>query len=114
MDNMSDGTEKLSSTVSLLRKADNSISPDELENSSTMLKVVDELGLLSFLPKISTIIVHKGQHAKEKLILEDKIINRLARELVSAHIVISRFNPQLLMEDSLKSSECMVPLIWRR
>ena len=79
-----------------------------------MLKVVDKLGLLSFLPKISTIIVHKGQHAKEKLILEDKVINRLARELVLAHIVISWFNPQLLMEDSLKISECMVPLIWRR
>ena len=69
MDNMPDGAEELSSTVSLFRVADNSITSNELEDIITVEKIVNELGLFSFLPNISAIVVHEGQHAKEELIL---------------------------------------------
>ena len=90
---MSDGAKELPSTVSLLRVADNSITANKLEDIFTMQQVVNELGLFSFLPNISTIVIHEGQHPKEELILEDKVINRLARKLVLAYIVVSSFKP---------------------
>ena len=69
MDNMPDSAEELSSTVLLFRVADNSITSNELEDIITVQEIVNELGLFSFLPNISTIVVHECQHTKEELIL---------------------------------------------
>ena len=75
VNDMPDSCEELPCTVSLLRRADNPVTSNKLKDLQSILKIMDEFGLLMDTPNICPIVIHMSQHSKEELVLEDEIIN---------------------------------------